>query len=388
MNRTALALALAATAALVSPAVAQVDENAKAAMKESAAAILKLESFSGKVRRSATGALKDIIDADGNVKYWRPAGGKAAYTMVVGRLKNPGQGDKKVHVSYDGTNVRWLDAAKNTLFERPMADSQASEEVGSSKIISVPEMTGADNFDSFLQFPKVTIEGQEKVNGEICDKVVAYPSPDRFITWYISVADRLPRRLEQGTGEGENRIALITDISDLKVGEKFTAKDFELALPVGYAKDSQMPPPAPEFGVKGGNPAPDFKAVDSTGKEHTPASLKGNVVVLQFFGSMFKASLAACAEVQAMADEYKGKNVVFVGVACRELSDSAAADYWKNNKFTYTLVPKGDEVAKAFKVAGYPSIAIINADGSMAAFHQDNPGKDKLTLELQAAGVK
>ena len=388
MNTTKWMLAsMAAVCTLAGAAYAQVEDAAKKALGESTQAMSKLESMTYKVNKKGTGALEKIIDVDGEVKFWRPAGAKTPMVYVKGRVKNPGSQDKQLEVSYDGQNVTWLDWSKNTKFVRPVTDMSGKEDMDMSHQFILEQFLRADPFALELSWPTLKKTGVEKVNGEMCDVITANPAPDRESVWAISVADRLPRRYEQGT-PGPNSIGWVTNISDLKTGVKYTAKDFEIALPPGFVEDAQIqaaPGAAPQLGVKIGDTAPGFTGTDAAGNSQTLASLKGNVVVLQFFGTMFKASAGACAEVQALADEMKGKKVVFLGVACRELGDTEASEFWKKNKFSYPCITKGgDDIAKSYKVMGYPSVCIIGADGTVKGFHQDNPGKDVIANEIRA----
>ena len=89
------------------------------------------------------------------------------------------------------------------------------------------------------------------------------------------------------------------------------------------------------IGVASGTPAPTFTGKDSKGEEISLANMKGNVVVLEFFGTMFKASNIGSLDIQSMSTgEFKDKGVKFIGMACREPNDAAAVDYFKNNGLT------------------------------------------------------
>lgn len=372
--------------ALAGAASAQVAEDAKKALTESAQAMNRLDSMTCKVKKTGTGAIKDIIDVDGTVKFWRPQGAKHPLVYVTGRIKNPGSQDRKVDVSYDGTNVRWLDWEKNTLFERPMSAAEGREDVEMSKQFLLPEFLTPSPFVAELSWPTVTKEGAEQVNGEMCDMIAALPAKDRRNLWAISVADRLPRRFEQGTvdagGNPQGQIGWVTNLSEVKTGMKFTAKDFEIAKPVGFIEDRQnmaAAGAAPELGTKVGAVAPSFKVADMAGKEQSLEAYEGKAVVLQFFGTMFKASTGACAETQIISDSMQGKKVAFLGIACRELGENSAADFWKQNKFTYPLIAKGgDDIAKLYKVAGYPTVVVVGADRTVVGYFQEVPPQDVL----------
>lgn len=384
------------TLAMCGTALGQVADDAKAVLVESAKAIRSVNGVTFTVKKSGTGMLKDIIDSDGTVKVWRPDGATTTTWMVDGRVKQPGKADKKMVMMTDGSKVVWLNYDDNTMYERAVSDSMASQEVALANQVMLPEWTMATPFQKEMtQFAKLMKLGIDNVNGEVCDIVEAQPADgSRNFTWAISVADKLPRRLEMGTGSNAQKIAMITEMSNLKQ-TTFTAKDFEIAMPAGFVK-SGMPTPVTttptsttpivpaELGLKPGTEAPKFSVTDAAGNSITNETIKGHVTVLEFWGTMFKSSTANAADMKALQGE-AGDTVKMIGFACRELDENRAKDWWTKSGLSYPLVTKGDEAAKAFKVTGFPSYYVIGKDGNVAAFFQDYPGLEKLKAAVQAA---
>lgn len=403
MTRTKwMMAAFAAGTMLVSQAFAQVAEDAKKVLEESAAAMHKTQSMTYKARKSGTGMLKDIIDADGTITFWRPAAGEFMF-MVDGRVKQPGKADKKQMSVHTPKTVTWLNWETNTMMQRSATDNAAVSESNIAKQLFLEEFISATPFEREIKMGKLSKKGVDEVNGEVCDIIEATPMDEsRNFTWAISVKDRLPRRLEIGTGKAQQRIAMITEITDLQTGMKLTEKNFEIAMPVGFEKDFKVaaaptpapapavtPAPAPvDVGLKPGTPAPAFTLKTVDGKTISNADLKGNVAVLEFWGSIFKQATAHSAEMQALSDDFKGQKVSFVGLACRELNPTAATGYWTANKMSYPLVADGNTVANDFKVSGFPSYVVIGPDGNVAAFFQSFPGKDQLRTAVTSAMPK
>lgn len=394
--------ALAAGTVLVSQAYAQVADDAKQVLDESAAAMQKTQSITYKAKKSATGMLKDIIDADATVKFLRPAANDFIFS-VEARVKQPGKADKKQMSVHTPKTVTWLDWEKNIKFQRPVSDNSAMSETTIAREFMVDMFTSANPFERELKMGKLTKKGVDQVNGEVCDIIeAALMDESRNFTWAISVKDRLPRRLEIGTGKAANRITMVTELTDVQPGAKLTAADFVIALPTGFTEDLKAETavvnpttPAPtiapvpvDVGLKPGTAAPAFTIKTADGKTMTNADIKGNVAVLEFWGTMFKQATAHSAEMQALSDDFKGQKVNFVGLACRELNEKAAANYWTANKMGYALVPDGNAVANDFKVAGFPSYVVIGPDGNVAAFFQSFPGKEPLRTAVANAMPK
>ncbi len=401
MRTTWIAAAALCLAAVASPTLAQVNDDAKGVLTESAKAIKDAKGVTFKVKTYATSILKDIIDLDGEVKLWRPPGSNTLTWRVDGRAKDPGKVDRKLKIVSDGTIIQWQDDKENKIFIRPATDSTAMENSNMCKELILPEWNSPTPYNMELtNFPILEKIGITNVNGEVCDQVQAMPATkDRNRTWAISVKDRLPRQLELGTGNAAQKISKFTDISDLKVAT-FTPADFDLRknLPNGYVVDEQKPMPAekpmtdnpvkaPELGLKAGTPAPAFTATDSAGKDASLASMKGNVVVMEFWGTMFKASTANASDMKNLSGMFKS-NVKFLGLACRERDTKTATDWWTTSGLSYPLVTKGDAIATDYKVMGYPSYYVIDDKGSVAAFFQNFPGTEKLKAAIEAAGGK
>jgi len=391
-----LVSSLAAGVALVAPAAAQQADDAKASLAESTAVLRNVESLQFKSKRYATGVLKDIIDSEGDVWIYRPKGQAQATFKVTGRVKQPGMPDKKLVLVHDGSSIRWLDYEKNTMFVRPVGDKQAAQEMNYANQLFLNELIQPEPYGKELKAEKITRTGIEQVMNEVCEVIAAGPSSgERATTWAISQVDRLPRRMEMAQGEGTTKIAMILDIWDVRTDGKLSAKNFEIEMPAGFVLDEKLPqaPVAPaaaaqppvELGVPVGSTAPQFTLKSVDGKDVSLASMKGSPVVLEFFGTVNKASVANGGDMKALSDQFKANNVRFVGLACRESDDAAAKAYFQNNNLGYTLVPKADAAMAEYKIVGFPSYYVLDADGNVAAFFQGWPGKDKLSDAISKA---
>lgn len=392
----------------VSAAQAQVAEDATGVLKDAAKAVQELKSITYKSHLYGKGPLEKLIDGNGTLKMVRQGTDpKHCPIWVEGDVLEPGKGKVQFLVSTDGKSIWWEDAPANVLNKHPFIErTDAAGNLNRGQQVAILELAEPSPFSRELKAEKLAITGAEKVHGEMCKVVTAsWANPDRTSTWYISVADNLPRKLEQAVGGAANGLVKGTEIWDVKTDANLKAEDMAIALKKGYKlvepppqpekpanfdpnqpNQPNLPPPAPpELGLKAGSEAPDFDLKSSEGKSVKLSSMRGNTVVLSFFGTMFAKSNDANQVVQEVTSAMKDK-VKAVGLACREDSDKTVSDYAKSKNLTFTMVPKADTAVDPFRVVGFPSVYVIDGEGKVAAFFQGNVTKEQLTKAVEEAG--
>jgi peroxiredoxin len=399
IRSTLFSSAVIASALMCQSALAQVQEDAKKVLSEAAQAFRAYEGVQFKAKRSATGMLAAIVDSETTVSIWRPKG-SPMMVRVEGRTKQPGKGDKKQTFVFTPEKGSWLDWEKNTLVERLAGDQAFISEMTVARQTFLEEFSAEKPFERELGLANLRRGEAREVNGEVCDIIEGTNADNtRNFMWAISVKDRLPRQFVRGTGK-EKILEETVDFTNVRTDMTFTAKDFEIAMPTGFVKDSQLTPPAApgaapttpvapapamESGLKAGTAAPAFSGTDTSGKNHSLSDFKGNAVVLTFWGPMFKQSVTSLAGLRGIAEEMKNQKVVFVGMACREMSPGSAEKVWKEQGMTFPLIAKADQVATDYKIAGFPSVVVIGADGNIVQTFAETPSADALKAAINGA---
>ena len=208
-------------------------------------------------------------------------------------------------------------------------------------------------------------------------------------------ADGLPRRIsvmpvmeEMGGGDGMAVMAGPTLFwTALTANGDIADEVFSTAVPEGFTKVD--PPqnnafggiaiageegadaggaarPEPQLAVKAGDAAPDFALKDLAGTEVSLASLKGKVIVLDFWATWCGPCKAAMPVIQKLHDEYASKGVAVLGVNTWEQNQKAVRDYIASKKYTYPCLLDGDKLAEAYGVPGIPTLVVIGKDGKVA----------------------
>lgn len=126
----------------------------------------------------------------------------------------------------------------------------------------------------------------------------------------------------------------------------------------------ETPKPAPAV-----TSLPDLELKAADGSTVSLSSLKGSVLILQFFGSWSLSGKDALAEAQAVADQHKDK-VRCYALSLRERSNDNAIKYLKEAGLTTPLLLDADKLAEALRLSSYPAAVIVWPDGSIAKCHE------------------
>ena len=109
--------------------------------------------------------------------------------------------------------------------------------------------------------------------------------------------------------------------------------------------------------------APLLSAVVGTPATFDLTAQRGHPVVIDFFGSWCGPCRIEQPDLNALAQRYKSRGVVFIGVAMRDQSASVQA-YLGDLKVPYPSVVDSDEsIASAYNVASPPTTVVIDSQG-------------------------
>lgn len=134
-------------------------------------------------------------------------------------------------------------------------------------------------------------------------------------------------------------------------------------------------------------PAPRFNAKTTTGEKFTNDSLKGNVVLLEFWTTW----CPYCHREQAMVDsvdkDFRDKGLVVLAVDVNE-SKKAVKKYLEQNPRSCRIVLTEDtNLAAMYAATAYPIYVVIGRDGNIVAEQHGAGGEDALRRMLARAGL-
>ncbi len=115
-------------------------------------------------------------------------------------------------------------------------------------------------------------------------------------------------------------------------------------------------------------PAPDFTLTTLDGAQINLASLKGRVVVVNFWASWCAPCREEAPVLERVWQQYKDKDVVIVGVAYTDTEKNARA-YLQEFGNTYPNgLDIGTKISEMYNIQGVPETFVIDRQGNVARF--------------------
>ncbi|MCG8407288.1 MAG: TlpA family protein disulfide reductase [Phycisphaerales bacterium] len=214
-------------------------------------------------------------------------------------------------------------------------------------------------FQDELQARQTRYEGTKTIGDVECDVIhVIYDKPGASnARWFFGRDDSLPRRVERIYNRPGLNGAQVLTISNLNVSPLITAADFRPECPGGFRKQSYLLPV--------GHKAPDWELKTPDGRTVSLRSLRGQVVVMDFWATWCEPCKKAMPDVQKLHEKFKGRPVKILGVNCWE-RDGDPVKCMKSMNLDYTLLLNANRVAEAYNVPGIPTFYVIDPSGRIA----------------------
>jgi len=108
---------------------------------------------------------------------------------------------------------------------------------------------------------------------------------------------------------------------------------------------------------------PAFSVTALDGEKLDSTSLRGKVVVLNFWFIGCAPCRVERPGLNQLVSEFKSKNVVFIAFANDPAEDLRS--FFKENPFNYRSVPDAAKIAEAYEVSSYPTHLVIGKDGQI-----------------------
>ncbi|MEW5676565.1 TlpA disulfide reductase family protein [Flavobacterium enshiense] len=126
-----------------------------------------------------------------------------------------------------------------------------------------------------------------------------------------------------------------------------------------------------------GEKAYPFDITDLNGNHYTNESLRGKVVVLNFWFTKCAPCIQEMPELNRLAKEYQSDEIVFIGITYN--NKELVTNFLSKTDFQYNQVVNEQKLCDRFKIQFYPTNIVIDKEGNFA-FFETGFKKDMLKL--------
>ena len=141
-------------------------------------------------------------------------------------------------------------------------------------------------------------------------------------------------------------------------------------------------------GDETGQPAPRFRARTMTGEQFNNESIKGKVVLFEFWTTWCKYCEDEAELVDDIAKEFKSKDLIVLAVNVLE-PDKKVKTYLVDHPRSVPIVlTKDTNLAAMYNAQVYPIYVVVDRDGNIAGEQRGAAGERGLRRMLRQAGLQ
>jgi cytochrome c biogenesis protein CcmG/thiol:disulfide interchange protein DsbE len=137
-----------------------------------------------------------------------------------------------------------------------------------------------------------------------------------------------------------------------------------------------------------GQPAPHFRAKTTTGDQFNNASVKGKVVLFEFWTTWCKYCEAEASMVDDVAEEFADKGLIVLAVDVLEPDQKVKKYLMEHPRSVPIVLTKDTNLAAMYNAQSYPIYVVIDRDGNIAAEQRGAAGDTALRRLLKRAGLE
>jgi thiol-disulfide isomerase/thioredoxin len=140
-------------------------------------------------------------------------------------------------------------------------------------------------------------------------------------------------------------------------------------------------------GSDDGEPAPRFHAKTTSGESYTNESIKGKVVLLEFWTTWCPYCKNEEALVDGIDHEFADKGLVVLAVDVAESKKKVKQYLQENPRSCRIVLTEDTNLAAMYQANSYPIYVVIDRDGNIAGEQRGAAGERGLRRLLRRAGV-
>lgn len=111
--------------------------------------------------------------------------------------------------------------------------------------------------------------------------------------------------------------------------------------------------------------APDWQLLSVANEKISLTDLRGKLVLIDFFYKSCYPCMKAIPVLQALYEKYKDKGLEIIGLDPFDTKENDIETFLTKRGVTYTVLLGAKEVAKDYRVSGYPTMYLIDKTGKI-----------------------
>ncbi len=141
-------------------------------------------------------------------------------------------------------------------------------------------------------------------------------------------------------------------------------------------------------GDETGEPAPRFRAKTTTGDQFNNASVKGKVVLFEFWTTWCKYCENEASLVDDLAKEFADQGLIVLAVDVLEPDQKVKKYLAEHPRSVPIVLTKDTNLAAMYNAQSYPIYVVIDRDGNIAGEQRGAAGERALRRLLGRAGIE
>src|SRR5882762_1385473 len=137
-----------------------------------------------------------------------------------------------------------------------------------------------------------------------------------------------------------------------------------------------------------GQPAPRFHAKTTAGDQFNNGSVKGKVVLFEFWTTWCKYCEEEAELVDDIAKEFSDKGLIVLAVDVLEPDQKVKKYLVEHPRSVPIVLTKDTNLAAMYNAQSYPIYVVIDRDGNIAAEQHGASGERSLRKMLKRAGLE
>ncbi len=141
-------------------------------------------------------------------------------------------------------------------------------------------------------------------------------------------------------------------------------------------------------GDETGQPAPRFRAKTTAGDQFNNASVKGKVVLFEFWTTWCKYCEGEAALVDDIAKEFSNHGLIVLAVDVLEPDQKVKKYLAEHPRSVPIVLTKDTNLAAMYNAQSYPIYVVIDRDGNISGEQRGAAGERGLRRLLRRAGIE